>query len=131
MFENHTYIQTIILSLIFTFFSKTFLQNNQCNYEFSQKKHFFDRNRRNDIFWYGEKIHNFCSKINNSKYLQNIKNFHTVKKFNILAFQRYKIVCPVKLKECQGYGQNKKTCREGGTFFVPNYTSNQKKCCHT
>ena len=54
-------------------FDKSFLQNNQCNYKFSLKKYFFDTNWRNDIFWYGEKIHDFCSKINNSKNLQNIK----------------------------------------------------------
>ena len=37
------------------------------------KKYFFDTNWRNDIFWYGEKIHDFCFKIHNSKYLQNTK----------------------------------------------------------
>ena len=44
------------------FFPKTFLQNNQCNYEFSQKKIFFDTNWRNDIFWYRKKIHDFVQK---------------------------------------------------------------------
>ena len=37
------------------------------------KKNFFDSNWRNDIFWYSKKIHDFCSKINNSKNLQNTK----------------------------------------------------------
>ena len=37
------------------------------------KKYFFDSSGINDIFWYGKKIHDFCSKINNSKYLQNTK----------------------------------------------------------
>ena len=62
------------------YFPKTFLQNNQCNEEFSQKKIFFNTKWRNDIFWYGKKIHDFCSKINNSKYLQNIKKIFTPRK---------------------------------------------------
>ena len=55
------------------FWQKFFLQNNQCNYKFSQKKYFFDSSCKNDIFWYGKKIHDFCSKIHNSKNLQNTK----------------------------------------------------------
>ena len=63
------------------FFPKTFLQNNECNYKFSQQKNFFENRWRNDIFWYGKKIHDFCSKIHNSKYLQNTKRFMHHKKF--------------------------------------------------
>ena len=39
---------------------------------FHKKK--FETRKRNDIFWYGKKIHDFCSKNHNSRNLQNTKD---------------------------------------------------------
>ena len=91
MSDNHTYIQTIICHQCTYFFPKTFLQNNQCNYKFSQKEYFFDTNWRNDIFWYGKKYTIFVQKLITQKIFKIQKNFCSMKKFRILAFQWYKI----------------------------------------
>ena len=56
------------------FSQKFFCKIINATRSFHEKKNFFDSNWINDIFWYGKKIHNFCScQINNSKNLQNTK----------------------------------------------------------
>ena len=55
------------------FIPKLFLQNNLSKCNFSQMKNFFDLSRRSDIFGSVKKKYDFCTKNNNSKYLQNTK----------------------------------------------------------
>ena len=55
------------------FWQKLFCKIINATTSFHKKKYFFDTHLRSDIFWYGKKIHDFCSKIHNSKNLENTK----------------------------------------------------------
>ena len=66
-------------------------------------------------FWYGKKIHHFCSKIDNSKYLQNTKKFCTIKKFRILAFKDIRF--STQTQEMTEIWSNEKKVFKGGNIF--------------
>ena len=80
-------------------------------------KNFFDLSGRSDIFRFVKKKYDFCTKIDNSKYLQNTKKIlHTMKKFKISAFERYKISHSDSTND-KDMVKTKKSQR-GGEFFL-------------